>query len=57
LEKEVLAILSRPATREKLTQSGFQVQASDGKTHMERVRREIPMYREIIKQAGIKLKS
>jgi tripartite-type tricarboxylate transporter receptor subunit TctC len=57
LEKAVLAILSQAATRDKLTQSGFQVQAADGKTHMDRVRREIPMYREIIKQAGIKLKS
>jgi tripartite-type tricarboxylate transporter receptor subunit TctC len=57
LEKTVLSVLSQATTREKLTQSGFQVQAKDGNTHMERVRREIPMYREIIKQAGIKLKS
>jgi tripartite-type tricarboxylate transporter receptor subunit TctC len=57
LEKEVLAILARPETRQKLTQSGFQVQASDGKTHMARVTKEVAMYRDIIKQAGIKLKS
>jgi tripartite-type tricarboxylate transporter receptor subunit TctC len=57
LEKELLVILSRPAIREKLAQSGFQVQARDGKAHMDRIKREITMYREIIKQAGIKLKS
>jgi hypothetical protein len=33
------------------------VQARDGKAHMDRIKREITMYREIIKQAGIKLKS
>jgi tripartite-type tricarboxylate transporter receptor subunit TctC len=57
LERESLAILSRPAIREKLAQSGFQVQARNGKAHMERVKREVTMYGEIIKQAGIKLKS
>jgi tripartite-type tricarboxylate transporter receptor subunit TctC len=57
LEKDLLVILSRPAIREKLAQSGFQVQARDGKAHMDRIKREITMYREIIKQAGIKLKS
>jgi tripartite-type tricarboxylate transporter receptor subunit TctC len=57
LEKETLAILGRPEMREKLTQSGFQMQAKDGKGHMARIEKEIPMYREIITQAGIKLKS
>jgi len=33
------------------------VQARDGKGHMARIEKEIPMYREIITQAGIKLKS
>jgi hypothetical protein len=31
------------------------VQAKDGKTHMARVAKEVPMFAEIIKQAGIKL--
>jgi tripartite-type tricarboxylate transporter receptor subunit TctC len=57
LEKETLAVLARPEMREKLTQSGFQVQAKDGKGHRARIEKEIPMYREIINQAGIKLKS
>jgi tripartite-type tricarboxylate transporter receptor subunit TctC len=53
LEKETLAILARPEMRERLTQSGFQVQAKDGKGHMARVAREVPMYRNIIAQAKI----
>ena len=53
----MLAILAKPALRERMRQSGFQVVASDGKTHMDKVRREIAMYRDIIKQAGIKVKS
>jgi tripartite-type tricarboxylate transporter receptor subunit TctC len=57
LEKETLAILARPEMREKLTQSGFQVTARDGKGHMARIQKEIPMYREVINQAGIKAKS
>ena len=54
LEKVSLAILNRPEMREKLLQQGFQVEARDGKTHMVRVAKEIPMYREIINHAGIK---
>lgn len=54
LEKDTLAILANPQMREKLTKSGFQVQAKDGKAHMARVAREVPMYRDIIKRAGIK---
>jgi tripartite-type tricarboxylate transporter receptor subunit TctC len=53
LEKETLAILRKPEMRDKLSQSGFQVQARDGKAHMARVAKEVPMYREIITQAGI----
>ncbi len=53
LEKETLAILSRPEMRERLAQSGFQVQAKTGKEHMERVAREVPMYRNIVAQAHI----
>ena len=53
LEKETLAILTRPEMRERLAESGFQVQAKGGKEHMARVAREVPMYRNIIAQAGI----
>jgi tripartite-type tricarboxylate transporter receptor subunit TctC len=54
LEKVTLDILSRPEMRQKLTQSGFEVQAKDGKTHMARVAKEVPMFRDIIVKAGIK---
>jgi tripartite-type tricarboxylate transporter receptor subunit TctC len=55
LEQASLAILAKPEMRDKLTATGFQVQAKDGKTHMERVRREVAMFHTIIQQAGIKL--
>jgi hypothetical protein len=53
LEKETLAILTKPEMRERLAQSGFQVQAKTGKEHMARVAREVPMYRNIVAQAKI----
>ena len=55
LEKETLAILARKEVREKLVASGFQVQARDGKGHMARVAKEVPMFKDIITGAGIKL--
>ena len=54
LEKDTLAVLARPEMREKLTKSGFQVQARDGKSHMARVAKEVPMFRDVITKAGIK---
>jgi tripartite-type tricarboxylate transporter receptor subunit TctC len=54
LEKEALAVLNRPDIRERLAQSGFQVEAKDGKGHMARIVREVPMFRQIIAQAGIR---
>ena len=53
LEKVTLDILRRPDMREKLAKSGFEVQAKDGKGHMARIAKEVPMFREIIAQAGI----
>ncbi len=53
LEKVTLEILNRPEMRQKLTQSGFDVQAKDGKGHMARVAKEVPMFRDIIVKAGI----
>ncbi|MCC6780677.1 MAG: tripartite tricarboxylate transporter substrate binding protein [Hyphomicrobiales bacterium] len=54
LEKVALDILARPEMRQRLTQAGFEVTALDGKGHMARVAREIPAFRDIIVQAGIK---
>ena len=54
LEKTTLGILNRPEIRERLTKSGFEVRAKDGKAHMERIRKEVPMFRDLIAKAGIK---
>ena len=54
LEKVALDILRRPDMRERLTQSGFEVTAKDGKGHTARLVKEVPMFRDIIAQAGIK---
>ena len=54
LEKETLAILNKPDVRAKLVQSGFKVEAKTGKDHRARIAKEVPMYRDIINQAGIK---
>jgi tripartite-type tricarboxylate transporter receptor subunit TctC len=54
LEKVALDILHKPDMRQKLTQAGFEVTARDGNGHMQRVAKEVPMFRDIITQAGIK---
>lgn len=54
LEKETLTILNKPDIRAKLVQSGFKVEAKSGKDHMVRIVREIPVYRKIVTDAGIK---
>lgn len=53
LERECLKMLQRPQLRSKLVEAGFEVQAKDGKAHMARIAREVPMYGEIIASAGI----
>jgi tripartite-type tricarboxylate transporter receptor subunit TctC len=57
LEKHALAALSRPELRHKLTDAGFEVTARNGEAHMARIRKEVPMFRKIIAEAGIKLGS
>jgi tripartite-type tricarboxylate transporter receptor subunit TctC len=54
LEKVALDILAKPAMRERLTKSGFDVTAKDGKGHTARLQKEVPMFRQFIEQAGIK---
>ena len=54
LEKFALEALAKPELRQKLTQAGFEVTARDGKGHAERITKEVPMFRDIIAQAGIK---
>ena len=53
LEKQSLDLLQRPELRSKLVEAGFEVQAKDGKTHMARVTREVPMYAQIVTSTGI----
>ena len=57
LEKATIAALNRPDVRAKLVAAGFNVTATTGKQHMERVAREVPMFKKIIADAGIKLPS
>jgi tripartite-type tricarboxylate transporter receptor subunit TctC len=54
IEKETLAILRRPEMLAKLEQSGFDVMAKSGKEHMQRVTKEVAMFRDIIETAAIK---
>ena len=54
LEKTALDILNKPEMKERLTKAGFEVTAKDGKGHMARIQKEVPMFRDIISQAGIK---
>src|SRR5499427_9094407 len=54
LEKVALDILSKPDMRQRLTEAGFEVTAKDGKSHMQRLAKEVPMFSDIIAQAGIK---
>jgi tripartite-type tricarboxylate transporter receptor subunit TctC len=54
LEKAALDTLAKPAMKERLTKAGFEVTAKTGKGHMDRVSKEVPMYKKIIADAGIK---
>jgi tripartite-type tricarboxylate transporter receptor subunit TctC len=54
LEKTALDILNKPDMKQKLTQAGFEVTARDGKGHLARITKEVPMFRQIIEQANIK---
>jgi tripartite-type tricarboxylate transporter receptor subunit TctC len=54
LEKTVLDILARPDMKTKLTEAGFEVTAKTAKGHAERIAKEVPMFKKIIEDAGIK---
>jgi tripartite-type tricarboxylate transporter receptor subunit TctC len=53
LEKTALDILAKPDMKAKLTAAGFEVTAKNGKGHMERVTREVKLFKEVIEQAKI----
>ena len=54
LEKACLAILVKPEFRQKLVDAGFDVTAKNAKGHSARITKEIPMFKKIIEDAGIK---
>jgi tripartite-type tricarboxylate transporter receptor subunit TctC len=55
LVKEITVILNRPAIREHLLKTGLGVIAGGPDVLRARVMREVPMYKEIIDKAGLKI--
>jgi tripartite-type tricarboxylate transporter receptor subunit TctC len=56
LVKELTAILARPDIREKFAKSGLPVTAEGPDVFRARIAKEVPMYRDIIEKAGLKVK-
>ena len=56
LAKEIDAILARPDTREKFAKSGLPVVAEGPDVFRARIAKEVPMYRDIIDKAGLKVR-
>lgn len=56
VEQAAIKALQKPALRDKMRQAGFVVQAKTAQEHAARIAREVPMFRDIIKTAGIKAK-
>jgi tripartite-type tricarboxylate transporter receptor subunit TctC len=54
LEKVCLDILAKPETKQKLITAGFDVTAKDAKGHAARIVKELPMFKKVIADAGIK---
>jgi len=53
LEKTILDIVAKPDVKTKLIEAGFDITAKDGKGHGARIAKEIPMFKDVIAQAGI----
>jgi tripartite-type tricarboxylate transporter receptor subunit TctC len=56
LAKELGAILARPDIKDKFDKVGLPVLAEGPAAFRARVEREVPMYKEIIDKAGLKVK-
>jgi tripartite-type tricarboxylate transporter receptor subunit TctC len=56
LAKALAAILARPDVREKFVKAGLPVVAEGPELFRARIAREVPMYKEIIDKAGLKIK-
>jgi tripartite-type tricarboxylate transporter receptor subunit TctC len=55
LAKELNAILARPDTKEKFDKIGLPVVADGPEAFLKRVEREVPMYKDVIDKAGLKI--
>jgi tripartite-type tricarboxylate transporter receptor subunit TctC len=55
LAKELTAILAKPDIKEKFAKIGLPVVADGPAAFRKRVEREVPMYKEIIDKAGLKI--
>ena len=55
LAKELSAILAQPDVKEKFDKIGLPVVADGPAAFMKRVEREVPMYKEVIDKAGLKI--
>jgi tripartite-type tricarboxylate transporter receptor subunit TctC len=55
LAKELSAILARPDVKEKFEKIGLPVVADGPAAFMKRVQREVPMYKEVVDKAGLKI--
>ena len=56
LAREMSAIMQRPAVRDVLQKGGYEVLGGDAATVTARVTREVPMWREVVAQTGIRMK-
>ena len=55
LAKELTLILNRPDVREKFVKAGLPVVAEGPEVFRARIAREVPMYKDIIDKAGLKI--
>jgi hypothetical protein len=53
-EKVSFDILAKPEMKKKLVDAGFDVTAKDAKGHAARIAKEVPMFKKVIADAGIK---
>ncbi len=56
LAKELAAILARPDIREKFAKAGLPVVAEGPEVFRARIAKEVPMYKDIIDKAGLKIR-
>jgi len=56
IAKELAAILARPDVKEKFAKAGMPVVSESPAVFRQRIAREVPMYKEIVDKAGLKIK-